>query len=243
MTTSARRSILRADVSIRSAAAFVTALCGHTAAAAVDVSTWSNLNGALRASATLSCSYSQATIENGVTTVEKYDPRGGTHWALVSVDGRAPGKSDFDDYPKYLERRLPARESPIWLDVSKIVAADSITAVKGEDGFVDYRFQLTPQTPDLVEMTKVVEGSLHAPIDDPSEIKFVLINTRPIAYSLTFKVTNYHREVLLNWQPNFGAYFRTHESTLVEGKLMGLKSVSALTEIRYFDFGCEAASP
>jgi len=228
----------RVDPSMQVTVALVLVLCSQAPAAAVNLSTWSNLDQALRTSATLSCSYLRATTENGVTTVEKYTPGGAMNWSLVSVEGRAPSKSDLDDYPKYLDRRLADRESPIWLDVAKTVVAGSVTQTKGEDGSIDYRFRVAAKTPELVEVTKAVEGSLHTPIDDPAEIEFVLINTRPVAYSLGFKVTNYHREVQLSWQPNLGAYFRTRESTLVEGKLMGLKSISILTEVRYFDFEC-----
>jgi len=158
-------------------------------------------------------------------------------WSLLTIDGKQPTQSQLNDYAKGVEQRAD-RTSPIALNVAKLVISESVTALRNQDGLTEYRFRLRPEKPELTEITKVLEGVAIVGGGEAEGVRFILTNTRPAAYSLTFKVSTYHREINFEQQPRWNAFFRTSESTQVEGKLLGLKSVSISTEVRYFDFQC-----
>ena len=226
----------RVEPTVRVLLAVALGCCSDDASAA-DLSTWSGLEQALGASANLVCGYSQETTENGATRVEQFVGGANREWSLLTVDGNVPTQSELNDYAKGTEQRAE-RTSPISLNVSNLVISDSVTALSNQDGLIEYRFRLRPEKPDLAEITKALQGSAIVEGGKADRIKFVLTNTRPAAYSLTFKVSNYQREINFEWQPRWNAFFRTSESTHVNGKLFGLKSVSISTEVRYFDFAC-----
>ena len=202
-----------------------------------DLSTWSDLAQALGTSTNLSCSYSQSTTENGLSTIERFVDGPNAGWSLLTIDGKRPTQSQLNDYVKGIEQRAD-RTSPIALNVAKLVVSESVTALRNQDGLNEYRFRLHPEKPELTEITKALEGVATVVGSEAEEVRFILTNTRPAAYSRTFKVSTYHREIKLEWQPQWNAFFRTSESTQVEGKLLGLRSVSISTEVRYFDFQC-----
>ena len=217
--------------------ALACVLCGRGALAA-DLSTWSKLEQSLAASTGLSCSYSQASTVNGVTTVERFAAGENAGWSLVSIDGKPPTQSELNDYVKGIDQHFADRPSPLVLAVANIVISDSVTTSQNPDGSIEYRFRLRPEKPELTELTKALEGDAVVASGDVDAIRFNLTNTHPVPYSLTFKVISYRREFDFQWQPQWNAFFRTRESTQVDGKLLGLKSVSVSAEVRYFDFEC-----
>ena len=122
-----------------------------------DLSSWSDLQQALGASTSLSCSYSQATTEHGVTTVEQFVAGQNAGWSLLTVDGKPPTQSEQTDYAKGIEQRAD-RTSPIALNVANLVISDSVTATRNQDGLNEYQFRLRPEKPELAEITKALEG-------------------------------------------------------------------------------------
>lgn len=180
--------------------------------------------------------YTRSSVENGITTVERFDPAvadGG--WTLIVVEGKTPSKKQLKKYAAKSGTR-ETRDHPGEIDLLDIVDADSIALVAESTTSATFRFKPAPDDPAEDDSTSAyLDGSLVIDKNGPFVKSLELANSDPFSPTTGVKINK--MRVRMEFALDHEGRFALRElSQSVEGRLFGIKRINQASTVTYSEF-------
>lgn len=182
-------------------------------------------------------SFTVTTSTQDGSRIEQHQARGGESlWTLVEVDGEAPGDKARVDYQQRKLADAAERGPRTGNGFDSLAQPDSFELVSDSGSHAVYSFQPAPDSDDEVEMTTMLRGLMTINKAGPYVESFQMTNRGKLKPAPMVRIHSLAVDMQFGPAAEGGPYVPVANTTVIEGKMAGIKKIRQNTSIVYSDY-------